>query len=266
MADPWDIPESFIETAEELADIARRISLGYFRGELDINSKDDRSPVTIADREAERRMRDVLDARFPDHAIFGEEFGIKKAESAWTWILDPIDGTKSFVCGKPTFGSLICLVHDRTPVIGVVEIPTQSERWLGVHGRPTLFNGAPCRASGISSLDGSRMMTTTPDMFTDAEWQLFDRISRRAPVRCFGADCYAYGLLASGHVEVVMEADLKAYDYMALVPVIEGAGGAIGDWHGNRLEADSAGRVLACANPALYREMVDVIGRETASS
>ncbi len=266
MSEPREIPDSFIETAQELADIARRTSLAYFRSELDITSKDDRSPVTVADREAERRMRDVLDARFPDHAIFGEEFGIKKAESPWTWILDPIDGTKNFVCGKPTFGSLISLVYEQTPVIGVVEIPTQAERWVGVQGRATLFNDRPCHTTAVATLAESRMMTTTPDMFDDDEWRLFDRISRRAPVRCFGADCYAYGLLAAGHVEVVMEADLKAYDYMALVPVIEGAGGAIGDWRGRPLEVESDGRVLACANRQLLDELVEVITRETTAA
>jgi inositol-phosphate phosphatase / L-galactose 1-phosphate phosphatase / histidinol-phosphatase len=251
--------EAFLETAIALADIARRTTRIYFRRPLDIDRKADRSPVTVADRETERLMRELIDARHDDHGIVGEEFGTRKAKSAWTWILDPIDGTKSFISGKPIFGSLISLVHGSTPVLGVIEIPCQEERWVGIRGRATTFNGAPCTVSTVSTLDDAVMLATTPDMFDAPDWALFEHISRRARARAFGTDCYGYGLLAAGFCDAVMEADLKPYDYMALVPVIEGAGGIITDWSGGTLNVASDGRVLACSGRQLHGEILELI-------
>ncbi len=251
--------DDVIETALALADIARESTLRYFRRPLDIHRKADRTPVTQADRETERAMRALIEARHPAHGIVGEEFGTRKAQSAWTWILDPIDGTKSFVSGKPLFGSLVSLVHDATPVIGVIEIPCQSERWVGVRGRATTYNGAPCRVSAVEALDDAVLLATTPDMFDDADWAVFQRVSRAARARAFGTDCYGYGLVAAGFSDVVMEADLEPYDYMALVPVIEGAGGTITDWDGAPLTMRSGGQVLASATTALHDEIVAAI-------
>lgn len=251
--------DDVIDTALALADIARDTTLRYFRRPLDVDRKADRTPVTAADRDTEQAMRALIEARHPSHGIIGEEFGARKAKSDWTWILDPIDGTKSFVSGKPLFGSLVSLVHDTTPVIGVIEIPCQAERWIGVRGRPTTYNGEPCRVSSVAALDDAVMLATTPDMFDDADWAVFQRVSRAARARAFGTDCYGYGLLAAGFSDAVMEADLEPYDYMALVPVVEGAGGMITDWDGKPLSTRSSGHVLASATPALHEEIVAAI-------
>src|SRR5690606_15366408 len=254
-----EISDDIIATALALADIARETTRTYFRRPLPADRKGDTTPVTIADRETEQRMRELIGQRHGDHGIVGEEFGTHLGESAWTWILDPIDGTKSFVSGKPTYGSLVALVHDSTPVVGVIEIPCQDERWLGVAGRATACNGAPCRVSSADRLDAAVMLATTPDMFDEADWPVFEYVSRRARARAFGTDCYGYGLLASGFCDVVMEADLEPYDYMALVPVVEGAGGIITDWTGAALDKNSDGRVLASATRALHDEILALI-------
>lgn len=256
------IPEpgdELVATAVALADIARKTTCKYFRANLDVDRKADSSPVTIADRETERGMREYIADRHPDHGIIGEEYGVRKGDSAWSWILDPIDGTKSFVSGNPTFGSLIALLYESRPILGIIEIPCQRERWVGVRGHATRFNGVPCHVSTATTLDDAVLLATTPDMFDEGDWPVFDGISRRARVRAFGTDCYGYGLLASGFCDAVMEADLKPYDYMALIPIIEGAGGVISDWRGAPLDVMSSGHVIACANSALHDEILGLI-------
>ena len=266
MTDTQIPDDDVIETAVALADIARATTRSFFRQRLDVDRKADRSPVTAADRETERRMRELIEARHRAHGIVGEEFGTRKGESAFTWILDPIDGTKSFVSGKPLFGSLIALLHGDSPVLGVIEIPCQDERWIGVRGRPTIYNGEPCRVSATTTLDEAVMLATTPDMFDGDDWPVFERVSRAARARAFGTDCYGYGLVAAGFSDAVMEADLEPYDYMALVPVIEGAGGIITDWRGERLTIESSGHVLACATSALHGEIVAGIAAARAEA
>ncbi len=259
MTDDNLLDPAIIDTAMALADIARETTRTHFRQPLAVVRKADSSPVTVADRETEQKMRAHIRDRHPDHGIIGEEFGVTKGESRYTWILDPIDGTKSFVSGKPIFGSLVAVVDGNTPVVGVIEIPCQQERWIGVAGRPATLNGHACRTSTVTSLDEAVMLSTTPDMFDDTDWPVFQQVSRRARARAFGTDCYGYGLLAAGYADAVMEADLHAYDYMALVPVVEGAGGVITDWQGATLTTASTGQVLASANPALHENILAAI-------
>jgi histidinol phosphatase-like enzyme (inositol monophosphatase family) len=265
MQDASQVPEQdLIETAIALADIARSTTLRYFRQRLDVVRKADSSPVTVADRETELKMRELIESRHPDHGIVGEEFGVRKAKSPFTWIIDPIDGTKSFVSGKPIFGSLIALTDGDSPIVGVIETPCQRERWLGVRGRPTTLNGEPCRVSNTRRLADAVMLSTTPDMFGDEEWSTFQDVSRRARSRAFGTDCYGYGLMASGFTDAVMESDLKPYDYLALIPVVEGSGGVITDWQGSPLSSTSTGQVLASATEELHLEIVRLIAMHGA--
>jgi inositol-phosphate phosphatase/L-galactose 1-phosphate phosphatase/histidinol-phosphatase len=257
------LTDDLIATAVALADIARATTLAYFRRPIDVVRKEDSSPVTIADRETERRMRELITERHRDHGIVGEEFGVHEGASEWSWVLDPIDGTKSFVSGKPIFGSLVALLRDQAPVLGVIEIPCQEERWIGIRGQQTMFNGVPCAVSTTAHIDEAVMLATTPDMFGATDWPVFERVSRQARARAFGTDCYGYGLLASGFSDAVMEADLKPYDYLALLPIIEGAGGVISDWNGAPLGIGSDGRVLASATRALHD---DILARITAAA
>lgn len=255
------IPQSeaaiYARFACELADAARPLALSYFRTPLEIIAKLDESPVTIADRTIEKHLRDMIGARFPEHGIYGEEMGIKEG-NAFTWILDPIDGTRSFITGFPLFGTLISLTFEEQPFCGLIDVPATGERWQGGPDG-TVFAGNPARTSGCATLAEARFYTTSPDMFDGREHDCFERLSKAARMRRFGGDCYIYGLLASGHCDLVLETGLQPYDYMALVPVVEGAGGCITDWQGNALSIHSQGQVLASATPALHEQALALV-------
>ncbi len=245
--------ESFVETAVAAADVARVVTGGYFRAGLAVASKDDRTPVTVADRETEQRVKELILERHPGHSFLGEETGATDNDEEWRWVIDPIDGTKSFATGNPTFGTLIALLHRDRPVIGVIDHGALDERWVGVKGRQTTHNGAPCATSAVARLADGSIYTTTPDMFAGPSLAQFNRLSGAFRFRVFGGDCYCYGLLSCGYTEAVCEAQMNPYDYMALVPVIEGAGGVISDWRGEPLSLNADGRVLAAANAPLHR-------------
>jgi inositol-phosphate phosphatase/L-galactose 1-phosphate phosphatase/histidinol-phosphatase len=246
------VAAAHLALAEALADAARAVITGYFRQKLAVDDKSDRSPVTVADREAEAAMRRLIEARFPDHGILGEEHGSVRAEAEHLWVLDPIDGTKSFISGIPLFGTLIALLHRGQPVLGVIDQPILGERWLGAAGRPTTLNGAPVQTRSCPSLAAATLFSTAPDsMFASFEAEGFARLRRAVKLMRTGADCYAYAQLASGFIDLVVEGQLKPYDYCALVPVIEGAGGVITDWQGAPLGLASDGKVLACGDPTL---------------
>ena len=253
---PFDAAEA-LAFAGELADAARPIALRYFRTPLEVDSKDDESPVTIADRTIEAEMRRMIEARYPEHGIYGEEFGIKPGNGL-TWVLDPIDGTKSFITGLPLFGTLISLAYEDAPFVGMIDIPATGERWTGAPGRAD-FGGRPATTSDRTALGDARLYATSPEMFGGDTLGTFRRVSDRALMRRYGGDCYSYGLLASGHCDVVMEVGLQPYDYMALVPVIEAAGGVVTDWSGGKLSIGSAGDVVAAATPALHAEVLRLI-------
>jgi myo-inositol-1(or 4)-monophosphatase len=195
----------------------------------------------------------MIGSGYPDHGVIGEEHGSSFKPGAFNWILDPIDGTKSFVTGKPLFGTLIGLLHDTRPILGVIEVPALGERWTGAAGEPSRVNGERCRTSATSSLEEARLAATTIDMFSPQALASFDRLSREVRFRTFGGDCYCYGLLASGFVDLVVEADLAPYDCLPLVPVVTGAGGRITDWSGAELRfgADRV-EVAAAASHELH--------------
>ncbi len=238
--------------AGALADAAGSVIRSYFRRKIAVDDKSDLTPVTIADREAEAAMRRLIVERFPDHGIIGEEHGRTRPEADYLWVLDPIDGTKSFISGIPLFGTLIALVHRGRPVLGIIDQPILGERWLGAAGRATTLNGAPVRTRPCPSLGAATLFSTAPEiMFAGADAAGFARLRGSVKLTRNGADCYAYAQLASGFIDLVVEAGLKPYDYCALVPVIEGAGGVITDWQGRALDLGSDGRVIAAGDPAL---------------
>ncbi|KAL3807083.1 hypothetical protein ACHAXA_002109 [Cyclostephanos tholiformis] len=269
--------------ANQLADAARKEIIPYWRqgrqvlGQQ-IKVEEDRSlfqsasPVTLADRAAERAMRELITEKFPDHGIYGEEYGIKAADADWVWVLDPIDGTRSFITGKPLFGTLIALLHKGTPVIGIIDQCVLNERWLGIVGKESTLNEIPIKTDGVITLSDAEMYSTTPDMFEHGDaLTKFDAMRGAVRTPHYGADCYAYALVASGFgADIVVEADLGLYDYCALVPIIEGAGGIITDWTGDRLtlfnHEKSRGRVLASANPSLHCQALEILNMQTVPS
>jgi inositol-phosphate phosphatase/L-galactose 1-phosphate phosphatase/histidinol-phosphatase len=244
--------------AERFVVASGPIARAHFRTSLDIVKKADLSPVTIADRAIEAELRRLIGEAYPRHAIFGEELG-QEDRGQFTWVIDPIDGTKSFITGIPLFGTLLALAWAGKPLIGVIDMPAMAERWVGGPDGTTL-DGAPAHVSACTRLEEARFCATTPDMFAGAERDILERVSRATPFRRFGGDCYLYGLLASGHVDLILEAQLKPYDFMATVPVVEGAGGRITDWRGEPLTIKSDGRALAAATPELHAAALKLIG------
>lgn len=229
-----------------------------FRSRLIVEAKGDASPVTEADRGAERAMRAHLSHALPAHGVIGEEYGEDRSDAEWVWVLDPVDGTRAFVTGRPLFGTLVGLLHRGAPVLGVLDQPVTGERWVGVAGERTRFTGPFGGAVGCrpcADLSAAEISCTSPEVFGPAEAGRFDRVRAAARRTTWGGDCYAYGLLALGLVDVVVDATMKPWDWAALVPVVEGAGGRVADWSGRPLTLASAGDVVAVGDPALLPEV-----------
>ena len=253
--------EAELALANRLADAARAVIKPLFRQELGSERKADRTPVTEADRAAEQAMRDLIAAAFPDDAIHGEEFGATPGKSGRTWVLDPIDGTTAFMAGRPIFGTLIALVKEGWPVLGLIDQAILDERWIGITGKPTTLNGQPARTRPCPSLAQAALATTGPHYFDDHQGEHFMALAGKTDHKrmVMGGDCYNYAMLASGHLDVVCEANLKLHDYAALIPVVEGAGGMMCDWNGDPLHAASDGHVLALGDPARLEDVIEAL-------
>lgn len=250
-----------IALAHRLADAAGAAIRPYWRGDIGLETKSDATPVTLADRAAEAAMRQILSAERAADGIIGEEYGNERPSAARQWVLDPIDGTTSFVAGRPIFGTLIALMQDGWPVLGVIDQPIGGERWIGAAGEATLFNGRPVRARLCPDLGEAVLGTTSPHAFSAHEGEHFLNLAGKVAQRriVYGGDCYNYGLVASGHIDIVVEAGLKLHDLAALVPVIEGAGGMMTDWYGEPLNADSEGHVIALGDPARLEDVMEAL-------
>ena len=239
-----------------LADAAARETLPRFRTGAKVSNKLDQGfdPVTEGDRMAERAMRALIERKQPGHGIVGEEFGTRAGREDWTWILDPIDGTRAFVSGLPTWGTLIGLYREGRPHAGMLAQPFTRERfWCDGEASWFAHDGdAPERlaTSGIETLADATLMTTDPALFEGEEAARFARLDAEVRMRRYGFDCYAYAMVAAGHVDLVVESGLHVYDIAALIPIIEGAGGVVSAWDGTT--AANGGRVVAAANPTLH--------------
>jgi histidinol-phosphatase len=250
-----------IALAHRLADAARAAIVPHFRSGLAHERKADATPVTLADRAAEEAMRRILTAEVPQDGVVGEEFGVSEGRSSRQWVLDPIDGTTAFLAGRATFGTLIALLVDGFPVLGVIDQPVQQERWLGVAGEPTTLNGMPVTTRACPELSQAAIATTGPHYFSQDEGDMFMALAQATDHKrmIMGGDCYNYAMLASGHLDLVCEAGLKLYDFAALVPVVEGAGGTLCDWNGEPLHAGSDGHVLALGDPARLDDALEAM-------
>ena len=250
-----------LEFANRLADAAGAVIRPLFRGAWSQEQKSDRSFVTEADRAAEAAMRRLIEAERPADGIVGEEYGTHNEGASRQWVLDPIDGTTSFIAGRPIFGTLIALLHDGFPVLGIIDQPIGQERWAGRLGEATTFNGTPVKSAPCRELAQAVLATTTPHQFSDHEADHFMGLAKSVAERkiIYGGDCYNYGLVASGHVDIVCEAGLKLHDFAALVPVVEGAGGLMCDWRGEPLHAGSDGNALAIGDPARLEDVLEAM-------
>jgi histidinol phosphatase-like enzyme (inositol monophosphatase family) len=249
--------------AEELADAARTVILPYFRSRsLDAENKDEGGfdPVTIADKAAEKAMREILAKRRPDDAILGEEYGTQAGTSGLTWVLDPIDGTRGFISGTPTWGVLISLNDASGPRLGIIDQPYIGERFCGGFGRAELIGPhgtMPLAVRGTTKLADATLFSTFPEVGGAQERTAFEAVSQHARLTRYGCDCYAYGLLAAGQIDLVIEAGLNAYDIAGPIAVIEAAGGIVTDWQESK--AHEGGRVLAAATPELHNEVLKIL-------
>ena len=251
-----------IALAHRLADAAGAAIRPHYRSGLESERKDDASPVTQADRSAEQAMRRILTAEVPRDTVIGEEFGATGGSSKRSWVLDPIDGTCAFLAGRPIFGTLIALVVEGWPVLGMIDQPILGERWVGATGRPTLMNGAPAATRACRQLADATIATTGPHYFDDHDGAHFMALAGKTDHRrmVMGGDCYNYAMLASGFLDVVCESNLKLHDWAALVPIVEGAGGTMCDWQGEPLHAGCSGHVLALGDPARLEDAVAALG------
>ena len=256
------VPLSYIELAEKLADIARPIVTNYFRSNIKILDKENLTPVTAADREAETAIRIVLESECPKHGILGEEFGSHNLDAEYVWIIDPIDGTKAFVTGKPLFGTLIALCKNGSPVLGIIDQPILKERWIGAIGHPTTHNGNLISTRACKRIGDAWLSATSPDMFKGKHETAFKQLAGKVKFPLYGGDCYSYGLLASGFSDIICEATMQPYDYCALVPIIEGAGGRISNWAGEPLKISSDGTVLATGDAILHEIAIEILSQQ----
>lgn len=258
--------DEHVEFIQELADAARAY-LGRTTGVGAFDTKSDSSPVTEFDRGLELMLRSLIAERYPAHGIVGEEFPHDRADAEYVWIMDPIDGTKSFVAGIPVFTTLVALCHRGTPVLGLIDAPTTGDRWIGSAGRVTTHNGVPVRTSGRLDLDGATVSWSNPETVLDAHREGRTAFNERTAWRVFGAAAFGFGRLASGAIDLAVESGtVGAYDICAFVPVIEGAGGVVTDAFGDRITLDSTLSCLAAATPELHAEALRVLnGRGSAS-
>ena len=245
--------------AEQLAEAAAVAIQPYFRAKLDVENKGGHvfDPVTLADKAAERTMRELIQDRYPAHGILGEEEGSIVGSCELTWVLDPIDGTRAFITGLPLWGTLIALNDGQRPVLGLMNQPFTGELYIGTPDGARC-NGTKLQTRSCQGLSSATLMCTTPDMFdSSVRRDAFESVASQAQLVRFGGDCYAYCMLASGFVDVIIEASLQPYDVQALIPIIEGAGGVITAWDGST--AQNGGTVVACGDPALHAQLVKLL-------
>lgn len=244
---------------KKLVEESSSVLNGYYRNIKSIDYKSDKSPVTEADKAVEQKLRDIISDKFPEHGIQGEEFGVSNPESAYRWFLDPIDGTKSFMIGRPTFGTLIALTYEEEAIMGVINQPITKDCWIGIKGEGSTLNGNIAETRNCKILSDAVLCTTGPNYFSQEKLDIFNMIAKESHYEIYGGDCYSYGLLSSGLVDIVMESQLKPHDYMAFIPIIEEAGGIITDWQGEKLNSNSNGDVIACATKDLHNQILALI-------
>ncbi len=257
----------FTSFAETLADAAREAILPFFRDEhaLENKAKSGFDPVTAADRAAEQAMRDLIAKKYPKHGIIGEEFAEKKSRSGYSWVLDPIDGTRAFISGLPSWGVLIGLVQESRPIVGVIDQPYIGERFLGFPGGAVFKRGGqehPLTTRPCGHLREAVLSTTDPYLFEGKEAQGFDQVRAAARLTRYGYDCYAYAMLASGHIDLVIESGLKQHDVAALIPVIQGAGGMVTNWRGGPVFM--GGQIIAAGDQRVHAQALVALKRAAA--
>jgi histidinol phosphatase-like enzyme (inositol monophosphatase family) len=260
-----DIPR-FLAFADQLADAARTAILPHFRagGACENKSADGFDPVTAADRASEAAMRALIEREFPGHGVLGEEFERTRSRSGYEWVLDPIDGTRAFIAGLPTWGVLIALAYEGKPMLGVMDQPYLDERYRGWNeGAESVVRGErrALKTRSCARLSDAILSTTSPDLFHGAEAEAFGRVRAKVKLTRYGLDCYAYSMVAAGHMDCVIESGLKPFDIQALIPILAGAGGGACNWRGG--DAAQGGQVLAYSDARIRDEALSLLESAT---
>ena len=251
--------EEFSKFANSLADDASKTSMYYFRNKIEIEIKDDESPVTLADKETEKILREKIRKQYPEHGILGEEYENEKIDSEFIWVIDPIDGTRSYIAGHKDFGNLIALLHNGEPILGIINCPAHNERWVGIKNNITKCNGRDVKTSEIKKIKDAYLFTSGLYFQEPQIKRGLELLKEKSKYYRLGGDCYMYGMLASGFIDIVIEDTLKVHDYMALVNVIEGAGGVITDKFGENITLESEGSLVASCSGTLHNEIIKLI-------
>ena len=254
-----DSIEAFAGFGESLVDASGELILNYWRQDPEVYTKADASPVTIADRRAEATIREMIESKYPDHGIAGEEFGHEKMDAEYIWSIDPIDGTKAFISGSPLFGTLIALLREGTPILGIIDIPATGERWIGGDKLPATLNGRVLQTRTGLNLCDATSGSTSPKMFTGEDAGYLQRLHDKIKLPIYGGDCYLYGMLALGSIDLVIEAQLSDYDYLAPVALIKAAGGIVTGWQGEALSIGTTDKIIAAGDKKLHAEVLDLL-------
>ncbi len=256
--------QEFVDFSHELADASRALIRSRFRKQIDVEMKPDDTPVTPTDLEVETLIRDMIADRYPSHGVIGEEHPDSAAGAECVWVIDPIDGTRSFIAGRPVFGTLIALAIGEVPVLGVVDIPITQERWVGATGHATRLNGEVARTRQCAAMSDAILLATSPEYLGEDAAQPFARIAGESRFNIYDAGTQGYGLVASGHADIMIAARYGIVDYLAAVPVIEGAGGAVRAWDGSRLGLHSGDRIVAVGDAARLPEALALLAQNDA--
>ena len=249
----------YIKIANECADVSGKIIKDNFRKNLKINIKKDKSPVTQVDYLSEKRIREIIKKKAPECGFVGEETGKYNEKNEYTFVIDPLDGTRGYVTGKPLFGTLIGLLRNNEPLMGLLNQPILKERWIGIANKETRYNNKIVKTRKCKKLRGSKMYATSPMMFDGKDQKIYKKIRSEIGETLFGIDCYAHGLMALGFIDVILEAKLKPWDYLASSAIISGAGGKFTDWNGKELNLNSDGRIVATGDPKIHKQILKII-------
>lgn len=255
--------QQFREFAGRLADASRACIHAMNQEAFQTIKKGDGSPVTAVDRATEDCIRELITAEMPDHGITGEERGDTSTDAEFVWVIDPIDGTLPFLANLPVFGTLIALLHNGKPVLGVIDMPSTQERWIGCAGEPTTRNGEPVHTRACEDLSAALLSTSNPDFYDASDFQAFERLKAKVRWNVYGGSCMAYAQIATGRIDVGVDVAFDIHDYLALVPVIQGAGGTITDWEANPLTLKSGGRLIAAGDPRMHEQAMEIISAST---
>jgi len=253
--------KQLLEFAETLAEAGREICLEAMKHDPKVQIKPDNSYVTETDLAIEARLREMIDSTYPNHGVFGEEYGKRNIDQDYVWVLDPIDGTAAFVAGIPVYGILIGLAREGKPYLGVIDHPATDQRWIGVSGAMALMNGREVRTSPSSTLANSFLTNSNPDFMDQQESKRFHALRKQVQYTQYGGSCYAYAMLATGRTDLAVDAALDPVDIFACAAVIEGAGGTVTDWDGNTITLSWFGRVLASGSQNLHEKALAFLSK-----